>query len=168
MLSWGKKLTINDKNEIISFDLESFKPFIDMPQEELTRTIIIANFIQACTVMINKNALLSIGGFLQHKDTPYVDYLTFLELSLKGRFYPSDRVLGYWRKHKAQVTTKQETDMNKAFMFSLEFYERLDPSLKKLIKINKNEKLIKYENVLNGQKAVSARLSLIKGIGTKL
>lgn len=163
VLSWGKKLTINDKNEIISFDLESFKPFIDMPQEELTRTIIIANFIQACTVMINKNALLSIGGFLQHKDTPYVDYLTFLELSLKGRFYPSDRVLGYWRKHKAQVTTKQETDMNKAFMFSLEFYERLDPSLKKLIKINKNEKLIKYENVLNGQKAVSARLSLIKG-----
>ena len=93
-----EKNTINDKNEVIAFDLQNLKRFRNMPQEELTRILIIANLIQPCTVMIDKNALLSIGGFLQDKNAPYVDYTTFLELSLKGRFYPSDKVLGYWRK----------------------------------------------------------------------
>nr|WP_319374848.1 glycosyltransferase family 2 protein [uncultured Methanobacterium sp.] len=163
IFSWGRKNTINDNNEVISFDLENFGKFLNMPQAELTRRLIIANFIQPCTVMMDKQALLSIGGFLQHKDTPYVDYPTFLELSLKGRFYPSDRVLGYWRKHKAQVTTKQETDMNRAFMFSVEFYEKLDSSLKKSIKFNMENKLKSQKIILNDQIAVSGRLSLVKG-----
>jgi glycosyltransferase involved in cell wall biosynthesis len=163
IFSWGKKNTVNDKNEVISFDLESFEKFLNMPQAELTRILIIANFIQPCTVMMDKQALLSIGGFIQHKDTPYVDYPTFLELSLKGKFYPSDRVLGYWRKHKAQVTTKQEADMNKAFMFPVEFYEKLDSSLKKSIKFNMEDKIKSQKIILNDQIAVSGRLSLVKG-----
>jgi glycosyltransferase involved in cell wall biosynthesis len=163
LLSWGRKNTINDKNEIISFDIQSLKRFINMPQEEIIRNLIIENFMQPCTVMINKNALISIGGFLQNKNAPFVDYNTFLELSLKGRFYPSDRVLGYWRKHKSQVTTKQQKEVNKAFMVSVDFYEKLEPSLKNSIKFNINDKLKFYENKLNDQIAVSARVSLIKG-----
>ncbi|WP_321421864.1 glycosyltransferase family 2 protein [uncultured Methanobacterium sp.] len=163
IFSWGKKHTINDKNELISFDRESFEKILNTPQAELTRRLITANFIQPCTVMMDKQVLLSIGGFLQNKETPYVDYPTFLELSLKGRFYPSDRVLGYWRKHKAQVTTKQENDMNRAFMFPVEFYEKLDSSLKKSIKFNMEDKLKSQKIILNDQIAVSGRLSLVKG-----
>jgi len=163
VLSWGRKNTINDKNEIISFDIQSLKRFINMSREEIIRNLIIENFMQPCTVMIDKNVLLSIGGFLQDENAPYVDYTTFLELSLKGRFYPLDRVLGYWRKHKSQVTTKQETEVNKAFMVSVDFYEKLDPSLKDSIKFNIDDKLIFYENKLNDQIAVSARVSLIEG-----
>ncbi len=134
-----------------------------MPQEEIIRNLIIENFIQPCTVIIDKNALLSIGGFLQDKNTPFVDYTTFLELSLKGRFYPLDRVLGYWRKHKSQVTTINETEVNKAFMIAVDFYEKLDSSLKNKINFNINDKLNFYKNKLNDQIAVSARVSLIEG-----
>jgi glycosyltransferase involved in cell wall biosynthesis len=163
VLSWGRKNTINDKNEVIAFDLSSLKQFSIMSQEEIIRNLIIENFIQPCTVIIDKNALLSIGGFLQDKNTPFVDYTTFLKLSLKGRFYPLDRVLGYWRKHKSQVTTINETEVNKAFMVSVDFYEKLDPSIKNKINFNIHDKLNFYKNKLNDQSAVSARVSLIEG-----
>jgi len=163
VLSWGRKNTINDKNEVIAFDLSSLKQFSIMSQEEIIRNLIIENFIQPCTVIIDKNALLSIGGFLQDKNTPFVDYTTFLKLSLKGRFYPLDRVLGYWRKHKSQVTTINETEVNKAFMVSVDFYEKLDPSIKNKINFNIHDKLNFYKNKLNDQIAVSARVSLIEG-----
>ncbi|NLJ39339.1 MAG: glycosyltransferase family 2 protein [Candidatus Atribacteria bacterium] len=163
IFSWGRKNTINDQNHIISFDLPSLNRFRNMPPEEMTKILIIANFIQPCTVMINKDALLSIGGFVQHKETPYVDYPTFLELSLKGRFYPSDRVMGYWRKHKAQITTQKETDMNRGFMVSIDFYENLSPAQKKSINFKVEDKLEFREKILNDQIAVSARLALVKG-----
>jgi glycosyltransferase involved in cell wall biosynthesis len=163
VLSWGRKNNINDKNEVIAFDLQSLKNFINMPQEEIMRNLIIENFLQPCTVIIDKNALLSIGGFLQDKNAPFVDYTTFLELSLKGRFYPLDRVLGYWRKHKSQVTTTNETEVNKAFMIAIDFYEKLDPSIKNKINFNINDKLNFYKNKLNDQIAVYARVSLIEG-----
>ena len=163
VLSWGRKNNINDKNEVIAFDLQSLKNFINMPQEEIMRNLIIENFLQPCTVIIDKNALLSIGGFLQDKNAPFVDYTTFLELSLKGRFYPLDRVLGYWRKHKSQVTTTNETEVNKAFMIAIDFYEKLDPSIKNKIIFNINDKLNFYKNKLNDQIAVYARVSLIEG-----
>ncbi|NYB52440.1 MAG: glycosyltransferase [Methanobacteriaceae archaeon] len=163
ILTWGRKNTINNKNEIISFDLHSLKPFMCMSQEEIIKNLLIYNFMQPCTVMIDKKALLSIGGFLQYENVPFVDYSTFLELSLKGKFYPSDSVLGYWRKHKAQVTTVQETEVTKAFMISVDFFEKLDPSIKKTIKFDINEKVKFHEKLLIDQVAVSARLSLLNG-----
>lgn len=163
VLSWGRKNTINDKNEIISFDLPSLEPFMHMSQEEIIRNLLINNFMQPCTVMIDKNALLSIGGFLQYEDAPFVDYSTFLELSLEGKFYPSDRVMGYWRKHKAQVTTTQETEITKAFMISVDFYEKMDLSLKEAVKFNIDDKSKFHEKMLNDQIAVSSRLSLLNG-----
>ena len=162
VLCWGRKNTINDKNEIIAFDF-SLENYRNMPQEEIIRNLIIGNFIQPCTVMIDKNALLSIGGFLQDKNAPLVDYTTFLELSLKGRFYALDKVLGYWRLHKSQVTTKQKTELNNASMVSIEFYEKLEPSLKNKINFNINDKLKNSEIMLNHQISVSARASLIEG-----
>jgi hypothetical protein len=113
--------------------------------------------------MIDKNALLSIGGFIQDEITPYVDYPTFLELSLRGRFYPSDKVMGYWRKHKAQITTEKESDMNQAFMVSVDFYEKLSKTLQKSIEFKMDDKLEFQDNIIKDQIAVSARLALIKG-----
>ena len=134
-----------------------------MPQEEIIRNLIIGNFIQPCTVMINKNALLSIGGFLQDKNAPYVDYSTFLELSLKVDFMFLDIVMGYWRLHKLQITSQQKTEMNKASMVSINFYKKLDTSLKNKINFNINDKVKNCEIMLNHQISVSARVSLIEG-----
>jgi glycosyltransferase involved in cell wall biosynthesis len=163
VLCWGRKNTVNDKNEIIAFDLQSLENFNNMSQEEILRNLIIGNFIQPCTVMIKKNALLSIGGFLQDKITPYVDYTTFLELSLKGRFYALDKIMGYWRQHKLQITSQQKTEMNNSSMVSVKFYKQLDASLKTRINFNINDKLKNCEIMLNHQISVSARLSLMEG-----
>lgn len=163
VLCWGRKNTVNDKNEIIAFDLQSLENCNNIPQEELIRNLIVRNFIQPCTVMINRNALLSIGGFLQDKIAPYVDYNTFLELSLKGRFYALDEIMGYWRLHKSQVTSQQKTDMNNSSMVALNFYEQLDASLKNKINFNINNKLKNSEIMLNHQISVSARASLREG-----
>lgn len=162
VLSWGRKNTVNDKNDIISFDIQSLNPFINMTQEEIIKDLMIFNFIQPCTVMINKNALLPIGGFLQPKNAPFVDYATFLELSLRGRFYPSDEILGYWRKHNAQTTLKQQTKMNEAFMYPLDFYKKLDPEIKNSIEFNTNDKIKIYNKIVNAQITESARLNLVK------
>jgi glycosyltransferase involved in cell wall biosynthesis len=162
VLCWGRKNTINDKNEIIAFDL-SLESYRNMPQEEIIRNLIIANFIQPCTVMIDKNALLSIGSFLQDKNAPFIDYTTFLELSLKGRFYALDELLGYWRLHKSQITSKQKTELNNSSMVSIDFYEKLDPSIKNKINFNINDKRRTCELMLNHQISVSARVSLIEG-----
>jgi Glycosyltransferases involved in cell wall biogenesis len=162
ILSWGRVNTVNDKNEIISFYIQSLKPFTNMTQKEIIKDLMIFNFIQPCTVLMNKNALLSIGGFLQPKNAPFVDYATFLELSLKGRFYPSDEILGYWRKHNAQTTLKQRTKMNEAFMYPLNFYEKLDPEIKNSIEFNINDKIKIYNKIVNAQITESARLNLVK------
>jgi len=162
ILSWGRVNTVNDKNDIISFYIQSLKPFTNMTQEEIIKNLMIFNFIQPCTVMITKNALLSIGGFLQPKNAPFVDYATFLELSLRGRFYPSDEILGYWRKHNAQTTLKQQTKMNEAFMYPLDFYEKLDPEIKNSIEFNINDKIKIYNKIVNAQITESARLNLVK------
>ena len=162
VLCWGRKNTINDKNEIIDFDLQSLEYFNNMPQEEIIRNLIIRNFIQPCTVMINKNALISIGGFLQDENAPYVDYNTFLELSLRGRFYALDIVMGYWRLHKLQVTSQQKSEVNKASLVSLNFYKKLDTSIKNKINFSINDKLKNCEIMLNYEISVSARMSLIE------
>ncbi|HTX60823.1 MAG TPA: glycosyltransferase family A protein [Methanobacterium sp.] len=163
IFSWGRKNTINDKNRIIAFDLTSLKPFKKISQIEIVHKLIVANFIQPCTVMIDKKALLSLGGFVQNENTPYIDYPTFLELSIKGRFCPSDRVLGYWRKHKAQVTTEKETEMNEGFMVSLDFFRKLKPTLKNDLNFDSEEKLEFRDKIVRDQLAVSARMALIKG-----
>jgi glycosyltransferase involved in cell wall biosynthesis len=163
VLCWGRKNTVNDKNEIIAFDLQSLENFNNMAQEEIIRNLIIGNFIQPCTVMIKKSALLSIGGFLQDKTTPYVDYTTFLELSLKGRFYALDEIMGYWRLHKLQITSQQKTEMNHGSMVSVNFYKQLDTPLKNRINFDIKDKLKNCEIMWNHQISVSARVSLMEG-----
>jgi len=163
ILSWGRMNTINDRDEIVAFGMETLKHFQDMPREELIRNLITDNFIKACTVMIERAALLKIGGFLQDENVPFVDYNTFLALSITGRFYPSDNVMGYWRRHGTQVTNKKLTEMTNAFMVSLDFYEKLDSSIKKSIKFDRNIKLKFYDNLLSEEKLLSARIDLLKG-----
>lgn len=163
ILSWGRMNAINDRGEFVAFGMETLKHFKEMPQEELIRKLIIDNFIKACTVMIDRNALIKIGGFLQDNNVPFVDYKTFLALSLTGKFYPSDNIMGYWRRHKAQVTTEKLTEMTNAFMVSLDFYDQLDHSIKESIKFDRNIKLKFYDNLLIEENLLSARIDLLEG-----
>ena len=62
------------------------------------------NFMLAQSIMIKKEFLLRIGGFKQIPSLFLVDYPTWMELSLSGRFGFIPEVLGYWRKHSGSIT----------------------------------------------------------------
>jgi glycosyltransferase involved in cell wall biosynthesis len=68
--------------------------------------LIEANFIVAVTAMVRRSSLDRIGGFFQPEGIPYVDHPTWLRLALTGTFAPSTRVLGNWRRHASQITTR--------------------------------------------------------------
>jgi len=55
-------------------------------------------FIVNSTVMLNKKALLDIGGFIYARDLAH-DFTTWTRLSLEGRFVGNPFCLGYWRRH---------------------------------------------------------------------
>ena len=57
-------------------------------------------FILLSTVILRRNALLKIGGFKKDKYFPFTDVPTWYELSLIGKFYYCNEVVGYYRRHK--------------------------------------------------------------------
>jgi glycosyltransferase involved in cell wall biosynthesis len=78
-------------------------------------SLVRVNFIVAATVMIRRHSLNAIGGFTQPSNIPYVDHPTWLRLALVGNFARSKRVLGYWRRHSGQITTRNwfEADLDR-------------------------------------------------------
>jgi len=68
------------------------------------------NFIVASTVMLRRSALEEIGGFIHPSGVPYVDHPTWLHLAIKGTFARSPLVLGNWRRHAQQITTRSWFD----------------------------------------------------------
>lgn len=143
VLSWGKAAVVNDKGEYLGIIPSNFDQF-RQPNNNYIKKLLYNNFIPACTVMIRKEALLSIGGFKQPLYLPYVDYPTWLELSLIGKFYPIDEILGYWRRHQNQTTWKMPEYMAiGAAKYSLDFFRRLPRYIKEQIGIEIDD-LIKY------------------------
>jgi glycosyltransferase involved in cell wall biosynthesis len=61
-------------------------------------------FTFPCSVLIRSSALQAMGGFQGSPDFPGTDYPTFLELTLRGRFFFVPKVMGYWRQHLQSVT----------------------------------------------------------------
>jgi glycosyltransferase involved in cell wall biosynthesis len=56
-------------------------------------------FIGISSVMIRRSALEQLGGFQHADEFPGVDFPTFIELSLMGKFVFFDEVMAYWRRH---------------------------------------------------------------------
>jgi hypothetical protein len=67
-------------------------------------------FITNSTVMLNKKALLSIGGFLDVKDMAH-DFTTWTRLSLEGRFVGRPLCLGYWRRHRSSTNYNRNPEV---------------------------------------------------------
>lgn len=72
-------------------------------------------FAFPCTVVLRRSVLEAIGGF-QGLPGPVnlVDFPTFLELSLKGRFVYHDFLLGYWRRRLSSLTTTYNEGLTRA------------------------------------------------------
>lgn len=111
VLSWGKSMATNSMGKTLFLCHKNLNWLESRTGEELKRELIVHNFIIACTAMCRKDALQSIGGFQQPQQVPYVDYPTWLQLSLIGELKPVDEVLGFWRRHENQITATMLIDM---------------------------------------------------------
>jgi hypothetical protein len=70
------------------------------------------NFIVAVTVIVRRSDLVRIGDFIQHSDFPYVDHSTWLRMATNDTFDRTSLVLGHWRRHARQVTTRSWFESN--------------------------------------------------------
>lgn len=96
------------------------------PRGAILNLLLYDNFIYSSTVLIRKDALISIGGFKQPEGVPYLDYPTYLHLALIGKFHWADRILGNWRRHENQYTNSHNIEVFKAgCRISREFFENI-------------------------------------------
>jgi len=146
VLSWGKAAVTNSRGRTL-YIIGDPKWFTNRTREKMLRKLLISNFIPNCTVMCRKDALLSIGGFKQQPEyAPYVDYSTWLQLSLIGEFYPVDELLGYYRRHEGQTSMTMIVELNEAATrCSMDFFELLSPRLRDSLGISAKELLNKRQ-----------------------
>ncbi len=81
------------------------------------------------SVMVRKTVLQTIGGFKQIPALFLVDYPTWMEISLHGRFAYIPQVLGYWRRHSRSITARYRQELLNG---TLDYIEQF-------ILLNKNE-----------------------------
>jgi len=163
VLSWGKVAITNSKGRIITFSPKSLKWFRNRSKEEILRKLLFQNFNPACTTMCRKDALLSIGGFKQPESVPYVDYPTWLELSLHGNFSPTDGIMGYWRRHENQVSATMRTRMVEASGYSIDFFKQMPKELRESTGVDVNDLLLNHQYQIASAFFHSGRIALSKG-----
>ena len=108
------------------------------PPGRILRELLLRNIIPASTVMIRKQALLDVGGF-QGRGLLYVDYPTWLALSLKGRFAFCPKICGLWRIHANQTTSTRTIEQQEAAgRLVLDFFEELPAETSKLVRLSRS------------------------------
>ncbi|HEY5510811.1 MAG TPA: glycosyltransferase family 2 protein [Prolixibacteraceae bacterium] len=115
VLSWGKafKSSVDLSNyHYIAPTNEEDKPlFFNKPAGSFLKPFIYRTIVPAMTILIRRDALIAIGGFLQGFNLPLVDIPTTLELLMKGEFAFIDEPLGHWRISPSQVTKTYTAEM---------------------------------------------------------
>jgi glycosyltransferase involved in cell wall biosynthesis len=76
------------------------------PTGAIVPSLLAVNPIMSPTVVVRRTALDVIGGFWQPPGVPYVDHPTWLRLAFEGAFEYHEAVVGCWRRHSAQWTTR--------------------------------------------------------------
>ena len=109
------------------------------------------NFIYAQTVMIRKDALIKIGGFIQPDYLHLIDFPTWCRLALEGQFKAIPQPLGYWRRNIKSLTFSNPHIISVGFIrYIKEFINQHSNRIQKLgIEINAEESQKKYIQELN-------------------
>jgi glycosyltransferase involved in cell wall biosynthesis len=130
VLSWGRARVVDSHGDLLAILPKDVKSFLGLSREQVLGQLLLSNPMHSCTIICRKSALLSIGGFKQTKDAPYVDGPTWLEMSLIGDFLPIDEVLGCYRRHDRQISFSMKASMIKAGLYSIEFFNKLPDDVK--------------------------------------
>jgi cellulose synthase/poly-beta-1,6-N-acetylglucosamine synthase-like glycosyltransferase len=97
VLSFGKCVLVNEAKKFLGMYPRSGKRFNGWT--DWLSPLLNHYYITGGTVMLRKDALMKIGGFNQPPNTVAVDYSTYLELALIGKFCYVNEFLGIWRRH---------------------------------------------------------------------
>lgn len=161
ILSWGRAGITDECGKIMTIIPRNIKFNKERSQLETIKDLLKFNFIIACTVMIKKDPLLSIGGFSQATYTPYVDYPTWLNLSLKGKFCPNTNLMGYWRQHNRQATKMlSNTMLGCSNHYAIEFLERIPNNLRGEINITSNQLHRRFNDAVGSSYFYHGRIAL--------
>lgn len=91
------------------------KYYNNWPKGIAATKLVYTCFIPALTVVIRRNALEAVGGFIQNFNLPLVDLPTWQQLSLSGKFLYIDQPLGKWRIYSNQITKTYTAEMAEGF-----------------------------------------------------
>ena len=127
VLCWSTSNIVDREGNVIGyfpkFRKKDYKYLDNDPPGSILKVLLKWNFIPSNTVIIRKSFLIKIGGFKQIRGCPFVDYPTYLELSLLGRFKFIKEVLGNYRRHSSQVTSRKcEEVLDCAIKTIIDFY----------------------------------------------
>ena len=90
-------------------------------------------FVHNSTVMLKKQSLLNIGGFVEAEGL-FHDFPTWVRLSIEGKFSVFPKCLGYWRRHRSSsvLQTNQEFLFDAGIDFLKVFLHQNENRLKEL------------------------------------
>ena len=115
VLSFGKCVIVNQDKRVLGITPVNAKHYLSVT--DWLKPLLIHDYITAVTTVMRKDALIKIGGFIQPQNTSAVDYSTFLELALVGKFSFVNEILGIWVKHGDNYSDRglSSFDTNKTF-----------------------------------------------------
>jgi hypothetical protein len=102
---------------------------------------------------------MEIGGFIQSNGLPLVDFTTELCLSLLGKFYFENEILGKWRTYPTQTTKTHSIPMHLGFVAFLK--EHL-PKVSAFDAAKKKQVLNYYKRMGVAAYARSGRFKLVR------
>jgi glycosyltransferase involved in cell wall biosynthesis len=139
VLAFGRVTAIDPEGKPLFNFPSKNKVSNNLCRYKILNQLLIENFIPSCTVICRKTTLDSIGGFKQANYTPFVDYPTWLELSLKGCFLMDNSILGFYRQHLHQVSNVMREKMPSGPQYAMEFYQNLPKNVKSSLDITIRE-----------------------------
>ena len=90
ILSWGKAFASSSDLEKTLFILPVMKfhrdIFFNFPVKSALKSLLFSSHIPALTMVIRKEVLLEIGGFVRVEELPTTDLPTWQKLAIKGKF----------------------------------------------------------------------------------
>lgn len=166
VLCFGRQVLIDVNDKVIGE-----RPTASYIQETMNRPVgsvfhelLINNFIPQPTVLIRREALENIGGYLQPPGLLAEDYPTHLELAKLGEFRYLDLELGYYRMHPHQQTRNIILEMRKTDSdYVRKYFETLEPEFKILSGWTKSKLEKKLIDIYHSGYFAEGRRQLLNG-----
>ena len=131
------------------------------PVGSIMNIFLFRNCIPALTILIQKEALVQLGGFKQVFHLPLVDLPTLYELSVRGRFIFIPELLGDWRNYATQVTKTYPAVMTEGFYKMAKLYLSKQTGMDSIV-VNRKELDRYYAGRMVIAYARSGRYKLIR------